>query len=58
MTSLSMAPGSLAAVRLLLARHTLEDCRRVAALALAAPDAPTARAQVRQATPAAAELGL
>jgi phosphoenolpyruvate-protein phosphotransferase (PTS system enzyme I) len=58
MTSLSMAPGSLAAVRLLLARHTLGDCRRLAALALAAPDAPTARAQVRQATPAAAELGL
>jgi phosphotransferase system enzyme I (PtsI) len=58
MTSLSMAPGSLAAVRLLLARHTLDDCRRLAALALAAPDAPTARAQVRAAAPAAAELGL
>ncbi|HEX8133331.1 MAG TPA: phosphoenolpyruvate--protein phosphotransferase [Actinomycetes bacterium] len=58
MTSLSMAPGSLAAVRLLLARHTLDDCRRLAALALAAPDATTARAQVRQAAPAAAELGL
>jgi phosphoenolpyruvate-protein phosphotransferase (PTS system enzyme I) len=58
MTSLSMAPGSLAAVRLLLARHTLDDCRRLAALALAAPDAATARAQVRAAAPAAAELGL
>jgi phosphotransferase system enzyme I (PtsI) len=58
MTSLSMAPGSLAAVRLLLARHTLDDCRRLAALALAAPDAATARARARDAAPAAAALGL
>jgi phosphotransferase system enzyme I (PtsI) len=58
MTSLSMAPAALAAVRLLLARHTLEDCRRLAAVALAAGDAETARARVREAAPAAAELGL
>jgi len=57
-TSLSMAPAALAEVRLLLARHTLEDCRRLAAIALAAPDAETARARVREAAPAAAELGL
>jgi phosphoenolpyruvate-protein phosphotransferase (PTS system enzyme I) len=57
-TSLSMAPAALAEVRLLLARHTLEDCRRLAAVAVAAPDAATARAQVREAAPAAAELGL
>jgi phosphoenolpyruvate-protein phosphotransferase (PTS system enzyme I) len=58
MTSLSMAPAALAAVRLLLARHTLEDCRRLAAIALAAGDAETARARVREAAPAATELGL
>ena len=57
-TSLSMAPAALAEVRLLLARHTLEDCRRLAAIALAARDADTARAQVREAAPAAGELGL
>jgi phosphotransferase system enzyme I (PtsI) len=58
MTSLSMAPAALSAVRLLLARHTLDDCRRLAAIALAAGDAETARALVREAAPAAAELGL
>jgi phosphoenolpyruvate-protein phosphotransferase (PTS system enzyme I) len=58
MTSLSMAPAALAAVRLLLARHTLEDCRRLAAIALAAGDAETARARVREVAPAAGELGL
>jgi phosphoenolpyruvate-protein phosphotransferase (PTS system enzyme I) len=58
MTSLSMAPAALAAVRLLLARHSLEACRRLAAIALAAGDAETARARVREAAPAATELGL
>jgi phosphoenolpyruvate-protein phosphotransferase (PTS system enzyme I) len=57
-TSLSMAPAALAEVRLLLARHTLEDCRRLAAIARAAPDAATGRARVRDAAPAASELGL
>jgi phosphotransferase system enzyme I (PtsI) len=57
-TSLSMAPAALPEVRLLLARHTLEDCRRLAAIALAASDAAGARARAREAAPAAAELGL
>ncbi len=57
-TSLSMAPPSLADVRMLLGRHSLDDCRRLAQLALAAPDATTARAQVRGGTPILDELGL
>ena len=52
------AAAWLAEVRLLLARHTMEDCRRLAAAALAAPDAATARRRVREAAPAATELGL
>jgi phosphoenolpyruvate-protein phosphotransferase (PTS system enzyme I) len=57
-TSLSMAPPSLADVRMLLGRHSLDDCRRLAQLALSAPDAATARAGVRGATPVLVELGL
>jgi phosphoenolpyruvate-protein phosphotransferase (PTS system enzyme I) len=56
--SLSMAPPSIADVRMLLGRHTLDDCRRFAALALAAPDAASARERVRGATPVLEELGL
>jgi phosphoenolpyruvate-protein phosphotransferase (PTS system enzyme I) len=43
-TSLSMAPRALPAVREALASHTLDECRRLAAEVLAAPDAATARA--------------
>jgi len=57
-TSLSMAPPSVGDVRMLLGRHSVDDCRRLAELALAAPDAATARAQVRGATPVLGELGL
>jgi phosphotransferase system enzyme I (PtsI) len=57
-TSLSMAPPSIADVRMLLGRHTLDDCRGLAEVALAAPDAATAREQVRGATPILEELGL
>ncbi|HZD37635.1 MAG TPA: phosphoenolpyruvate--protein phosphotransferase [Actinomycetes bacterium] len=57
-TSLSMAPRSLADVRMLLGRHSLDDCRRLAQLALSAPDAATARTRVRGATPVLVELGL
>jgi phosphotransferase system enzyme I (PtsI) len=58
MTSLSMAPGSLPDVRLLLAQHTLDDCRYLAGLALAAPQAETARARARAAAHGVEELGL
>jgi phosphoenolpyruvate-protein phosphotransferase (PTS system enzyme I) len=46
-TSLSMAPISLPAVRTALAAHTLEDCQRFAAAARAADDPSAARAAVR-----------
>lgn len=45
-TSLSAAPGALPDVRAALASHTLDDCRRLARTALAAPDARSARAAV------------
>jgi phosphotransferase system enzyme I (PtsI) len=48
-TSLSMAPGSVAEVRLALAAHSRADCERLAGLALTAPDAPAARAAVLEA---------
>jgi phosphotransferase system enzyme I (PtsI) len=48
-TSLSAAPGCLADVRASLAAHPLDDCRRLAGLALAAPDAATAHEAVREA---------
>ncbi|HEX8858512.1 MAG TPA: putative PEP-binding protein, partial [Actinomycetes bacterium] len=57
-TSLSMAPGSLADVRLLLGRHTMADCRRLARLALDAPEAGAARQRVREAAGGVDELGL
>ncbi|NKQ57784.1 phosphoenolpyruvate--protein phosphotransferase [Amycolatopsis sp. K13G38] len=42
-TSLSMAPASLAAVRLALAAHTLAECQALAEMALSAEDARHAR---------------
>jgi phosphotransferase system enzyme I (PtsI) len=53
-----MAPGSLADVRLLLARHSLADCRELAALAVAAAGAEQAKARVRQSASGVDELGL
>jgi phosphoenolpyruvate-protein phosphotransferase (PTS system enzyme I) len=46
-TSLSMAPLSLPAVRTALAAHTMHQCRELAAAALAADDATAARATVQ-----------
>jgi phosphotransferase system enzyme I (PtsI) len=46
-TSLSMAPRAIPAVREALAVHTLEECQQVAAAALAAPDATVARSLFR-----------
>jgi phosphotransferase system enzyme I (PtsI) len=57
-TSLSMAPGSLPDVRLLLGRHSMADCRRLARLALEAPDAAGAKRCVREAASGLDELGL
>jgi phosphoenolpyruvate-protein phosphotransferase (PTS system enzyme I) len=48
-TSLSMAPVSLAEVRLALAAHTLEQCQQLAEKALAATDAVEAKQAVREA---------
>jgi phosphotransferase system enzyme I (PtsI) len=42
-TSLSMAPRAIPAVRAALAERTLDDCRELAAVALSAPDPATAR---------------
>jgi phosphotransferase system enzyme I (PtsI) len=47
-TSLSMAPGCLPAVRLALAAHTLDRCRELAAAAREAEDPASARAAVRR----------
>lgn len=52
-TSLSMAPSSVAAVRLSLAAHTEQECRRLAELALAAPDAAQARSLIAAAAQSA-----
>jgi phosphoenolpyruvate-protein phosphotransferase (PTS system enzyme I) len=49
-TSLSMAPVSIPAVRAALATHTLAECRGLATLALGAEDGRAARAAVRAAT--------
>jgi phosphoenolpyruvate-protein phosphotransferase (PTS system enzyme I) len=57
-TSLSMAPASLVDVRVLLARHTLAECRTLAQLAMAAPDAAAARSAVSSAARGLDELGL
>lgn len=48
-TSLSMAPTAVAAVRLSLAAHSEADCRRFADLVLGAEDAATARRLVTEA---------
>jgi phosphotransferase system enzyme I (PtsI) len=45
-TSLSMAPPSVPAVRVALAAHTLAECRHLADLALTAPDATAGRRRV------------
>lgn len=45
-TSLSMSPAALPAVRFALRRHTLEQCRAMAAAALAAADPAAGRAAV------------
>ncbi|NYH42019.1 phosphotransferase system enzyme I (PtsI) [Micromonospora jinlongensis] len=45
-TSLSMAPRSIPAVRESLAAHTLNECRQIAEAALAAPSPEAARAAV------------
>jgi phosphotransferase system enzyme I (PtsI) len=42
-TSLSMSPRAIGPVRAALAARTEADCRRLAALAVAAPDAASAR---------------
>jgi phosphotransferase system enzyme I (PtsI) len=42
-TSLSMAPRAIPAVRAALAERTLEECRQLATAALSAPDPATAR---------------
>ena len=52
--SLSMAPSKVAIVRFALSRHSLQECRRLAALALSAPTAADALDAVR--TAADAEL--
>jgi phosphotransferase system enzyme I (PtsI) len=41
-----------------LGRHSLDDCRRLAELALTAPSASAARDRVRGAIPILGELGL
>jgi len=45
-TSLSMSPRSIPAVREALAAHTLAECRALSEVALAAPDATAARVEV------------
>lgn len=45
-SSLSMAPGALPAVRVALAAHTMDECVRLAGLALSARDAAEARSVV------------
>jgi phosphotransferase system enzyme I (PtsI) len=57
-TSLSMAPPSIGDVRMLLGRHTLDECRRLAAVALESRSAAEAMQRVRAAAPAVEELGL
>lgn len=48
-TSLSMSARSVPAVRASLAVHSMPECEKLAELALAAPDAETARAEVARA---------
>ncbi|WP_263118328.1 phosphoenolpyruvate--protein phosphotransferase [Cellulomonas sp. RIT-PI-Y] len=57
-TSLSMSPGALPAVRFALRRHTQAECRALAGLALAAADAVSGRSAVRAAVhPEVGDLG-
>src|SRR5699024_1604362 len=49
-TSLSMAPSAIPEVRLSLAEHSIDNCIALAKTALAAPDAATARTQVKAQT--------
>ena len=57
-TSLSMSPGALPAVRFALRRHTHAECRALAGLALAAADAVSGRSAVRAAVhPEVGDLG-
>jgi phosphotransferase system enzyme I (PtsI) len=57
-TSLSMSPPSLPAVRAALAAHTMDQCRRAAEAARAARDAESARGEARTRLPGLAGLGL
>ncbi|WP_448061219.1 phosphoenolpyruvate--protein phosphotransferase [Cellulomonas hominis] len=57
-SSLSMTPRALPDVATVLRSVSLEECRRLAALALAAPGATEARAAVRAELPVLAEWGL
>jgi phosphotransferase system enzyme I (PtsI) len=57
-TSLSMSPPALPAVRAALAAHTTDQCRRAAAAARAARDAATARHEARAELPGLSALGL
>jgi phosphotransferase system enzyme I (PtsI) len=47
-TSLSMSTRSIPAVRAALADHTMDECRRIADLALSAPDPATVRGALAQ----------
>ncbi len=53
-TSLSMAPTALADVRATLLHHTIEDAERIAAAALSAHDAASARAAAQEAAESSA----
>jgi phosphoenolpyruvate-protein phosphotransferase (PTS system enzyme I) len=57
-TSLSMSPPALPAVRAALAAHTLAQCRVAAEAARAAGSASTARRAAREALPSLTALGL
>jgi phosphotransferase system enzyme I (PtsI) len=57
-TSLSMSPPSLPAVRAALAAHTSGQCRKAADAARAARDAASARRDARSELPGLTELGL
>ena len=57
-TSLSMSPPSLPAVRAALAAHALDECRRAAEAARAARDAESARGDARSQLPGLIALGL
>jgi phosphotransferase system enzyme I (PtsI) len=56
-TSLSMAPGAVAEVRLALSRYTRAECEDLAAVALAAADGRAARAAVRARSDDRARVG-